>query len=82
MRDPNADPNKTSSASRDHTISRHDASGVTFLSGGKWTTSRGGAASVQLESKASWGTQSILLLSVELVQVDMLDKVVNSYGTL
>jgi len=40
VRDPNADPNKTSSASRDHTISRHEASGVTFLSGGKWTTYR------------------------------------------
>jgi glycerol-3-phosphate dehydrogenase len=38
--DPNADPNNSASASRDHTVSRHDDSGIVFLSGGKWTTYR------------------------------------------
>jgi glycerol-3-phosphate dehydrogenase len=40
VNDPNADPDATSGASRDHTISHHDATGITFISGGKWTTYR------------------------------------------
>jgi glycerol-3-phosphate dehydrogenase len=40
VNDPNADPSATSGASRDHTISHHKETGITFISGGKWTTYR------------------------------------------
>jgi glycerol-3-phosphate dehydrogenase len=40
VNDPNADPDATSGASRDHTISHHEQTGITFISGGKWTTYR------------------------------------------
>jgi len=40
VNDPNADPSATSGASRDHTISHHAQTGITFISGGKWTTYR------------------------------------------
>jgi glycerol-3-phosphate dehydrogenase len=40
VKDPNADASNTSGASRDHTISRHEGTGISFISGGKWTTYR------------------------------------------
>jgi glycerol-3-phosphate dehydrogenase len=40
VKDPNAGEGNTAGASRDHTISRHEDTGISFISGGKWTTYR------------------------------------------
>jgi glycerol-3-phosphate dehydrogenase len=38
--DPNADPSRTASVSRDHVVSHNPKTNMVFVSGGKWTTYR------------------------------------------
>jgi glycerol-3-phosphate dehydrogenase len=40
VKDPNADPEHTASASRDHVVSHDSKTDLVFVSGGKWTTYR------------------------------------------